>query len=167
MKKIKLVSILIFIIACSKITPRHEEHSQRINPNNDWAILNELELNTVNKEYVLNIFGTPREVFNDEKKKIEYLIYDDVQTKRQKWSLGINNIGKLTSITFIPNYTNREAFPLEILKNKWGEKCIKKKDVDISQHFIRNIYYLDCGEKYRAYLDKNDEVMNISITLIK
>lgn len=164
-KNITLIFVLL-IVSCSKNQVK-ENGSRKAMLNDDWTFIEKIESEKWNKEKLVNIFGTPSEVIEDKKKILELLVYDYPQLGHQKWGFEIDEKEKVVSITFVPNISNDENFTLEKITHKWGASCTKKKEIDSSQHFVRNIYYLDCGKNHRAYLNKYDEVTSLAINILR
>jgi len=155
--KFVILFVFLMIAGCSE----EKIHSEA---QGEWALINKIEIEKWNKETILSSLGTPDDIVVDEKQNLIFLIYNYPQSNHQKWSFEISKAGDLRNITFIPNDSNRKNFSSDKLNLKWSG-CVKKKSTDASQHFIRYIYSLECGEKHKAYMNKNEEVTSISIEI--
>ncbi len=165
---IKNIITLIFLflfMSCSKAQVK-EDQLQKVIINDDWSLINKIESEKWNKKILISNLGTPNEVIEDKKQASDLFVYDYPQVDHQKWGFEVSKDGKIVSITFIPNASTRESFTIEKIIQKWGTSCVKKKEVDSSQHFIRNIYYLECEKNRRAYLNKYDEVTSLAINIL-
>lgn len=165
MKKIIcLIIIALMAISCSHINV--DKNSQDVTvKNQDWILIEKIETERWNKDKIISFLGVPNKVYNDDKKSIQYLIYNDTNTGYQEWSFGVQKSGSLNYITFIPNISNEDNFTTEKIIKIWGKSCNKKTEMDLTQHFIKKIYYIDCGHGHRAYLDNHNEVTSLSIEL--
>ena len=154
--KIKMLFVFLLITSCT-----HE----KIHENQDeWVLINKIEVEKWNEEKIISSLGAPNDIHENEKQDLKYLIYDYPKSNHQKWSFEISNKGELRNITFLPNSSNRKDFSSEKLISRWSS-CVKKKSTDNSQHYIRYIYSLECGEKHKGYMNKIGEVVSISIEL--
>ena len=154
--KIIILFALFLIVSCT-----HE----KIHENQDeWGLINKIEIEKWNKEKIIGFLGAPDDIHEDEKQKVNFLIYNYPQSNHQKWSFEISKDGELRNITFLPNSSNRKKFSSEKLSSVWNS-CVEKKSTDNSQHYIRYIYFLECGKKHKAYKNKIGEVTSISIEL--
>ena len=154
--KIIRLFVLLSITGCT-----HE----KIHENQDeWGLINKIEFEKWNKEKIISLLGAPDDVHENEKQKINFLIYNYPQSNHQKWSFEISKKSELRNITFLPNSSNRKDFSSEKLSSVWNG-CVEKKNTDSSQHYIRYTYSLECGEKHKAYKNKIGEVISISIEL--
>ena len=165
-EKIILFVALIFIGSCAVRATKN--HSQKnIDLNDDWGIIEKIESERWSREKIIGVLGNPHEIVKDKKQTLDILFYNYAQSNYQQWSFEVSKSDELLSITFVPTSFNREEFTIGTVTQKWGASCVKKKEVDSSQHFIRNIYYLDCGKKHRAYLNKYDEVTSLVIDVLR
>lgn len=153
--KIKILFVFLLITSCT-----HEKINE--STQDEWALINKVEAEKWNEKKIISSLGTPHDIY--EKQKLKFLTYDYPQSNHQKWSFEISAECELRNITFLPNDSNRKNFSSENLNLKWSS-CIKKKSTDNSQHYIRYIYSLECGEKHKAYMNKTGEVTSISIEL--
>lgn len=114
---IKVYLVLLSILSCT-----HE----KIHANQDeWGVINKIELERWNKEKIIGFLGVPDDIHDDEKQKINFLIYNYPQSNHQKWSFEISKNGELRNITFLPNSSNRNDFSSEKLSSVWGG-CVEK-----------------------------------------
>ena len=154
--KIKILFVFLLIASCT-----HE----KIHENQDeWGLINKIEIEKWNEEKIISSLGEPNNIYENEKQNLKFLIYDYPLSNHQKWSFEISKNGELRNITFLPNNSNRKDFSSEKLISRWS-RCVKKKSTDNSQHYIRYIYSLECGEKHKGYMNKIGEVTSISIEL--
>lgn len=154
--RIKMFFVFLLIASCT-----HE----KIHENQDeWGLINKIEIEKWNEEKIIGSLGAPDDIYEDEKQKMKILIYDYPQSNHQKWSFEISKNGELRNITFLPNSSNRNNFSSEKLSSKWPN-CVKKKSSDNSQHYVRYIYSLECGQKHKAYMNKIGEVTSLSIEI--
>ena len=163
-KRILSMVCLLASYSCS-LNKGSVEMNQNLSMKDEWQIISTIEREKWNKDKIIQMFGKPGQVYAKEGDSIESLIYYDEKLGFQNWAFGINQDGSLSNFVFIPNYTNRNKFLPEIIKNKWKENCIKKVDTDLSQHFIRKIYHLQCGNHKRVDLTNHDEVISLYIEL--
>jgi hypothetical protein len=165
MKKIISFLVVLFLASsCSQVVPQAKSQKD-ISAKTNWELVKDIEKERWNKIKLLNYFGNPKEILTDSKNKLSYLIYEDKEVKLQNWSFGIDANDELVSFTFIPNINNENNFTIDEIKKNWSSECIKKTQTDLSQHFIKKIYYLDCGTNRRSYLSNHDEVKSLSIKL--
>ena len=115
-------------------------------------MIEKIESEKWSREKIVSVLGEPHNVMTDKEQRFEILFYNYPQSSHQQWSFEVSKSNALLNITFVPTTINREDFSINSITQKWGASCTKKKEVDSSQHFIRNIYYLDCGKNHRAYL---------------
>ncbi len=166
MKRIIAVTMFLCLIGCSKnqisSNPIPRAKVDQLN----WELIDQIEAEKWNKEKLLRFFGQPNEIINEKNNANKYLIYDDPNSGHQRWSFEINKNLDLTHITFIPDFSNGENFTEKKINEKWGSSCKRKKDIDKTQHFIKYIYYLDCGEIHRAYFNNHNEVISLSIKIL-
>lgn len=164
--RIIIILILIFptIFSCS-FNKNSIEAEEKSSIKDEWDLISKIEKEKWNKEKIIKIFGKPGKIYNEEKDPSESLIYYDLKLDYQNWAFDIKKDGSLEGFLFIPNYSNRKNFSQEIIKSKWKEDCVKKVETDLSQHFIRKIYYLQCGEYKRVDLTNHDEVTSLSIQI--
>ncbi len=159
--------ILIFVIcalpACTYKTLALQ--SPRPENVNEWELIKKISVEKMSKENLISYLGAPYSVLKDKNDSIEYFIYQDTSLNVQKWSIEFQQNGKLSRVTFFPNVSNRENFTIEKVIENWGKNCIRKKDIDKNQHFVMNIYYLDCESQRRAYLNNHDEISSLSLTI--
>ena len=106
------------------------------------------------------MFVPPNSVLSEGSNK-EYWIYRDKNLDIQKWSIGGSSSGKIFAVTFFPNISNRNLFKKENTKNYWGNSCIEKKEQINNKEFIDNIYFLDCGEGRKVYLNNLKEIYSL------
>lgn len=161
----KLINILLFSFAlmsgCS-----HELSSMpatSLEKISDWNLINKISNEKWHKEKIIDFFGNPDKILNEKPSYVEYLIYNDSALKIQKWSFEIKEKSQLSHVTFIPNISNRVLFTVEQVMLNWGKECQKKTDIDLKQHFLKKVYFLDCGSSRRAYLNLKGEVTSLSI----
>jgi hypothetical protein len=165
MKKITSFLVVLFLASsCSQIVSQTESQ-KNVSIKTSWELVKNIEKERWNKAKLLNYFGSPKETLIDSKNKLSYLIYEDTEVKLQNWSFGIDSNNELVSFTFIPNLNNENNFTIDEIKKNWSSECIKKTQTDLSQHFIKKIYYLECGPNRRSYLSNQDEVKSLSIKL--
>lgn len=165
MKNVIMLFFLLFITSCSKNQIK-ESQTQNVMTNNEWSLIDKIESEKWNQETLIINFGKPDEVIHDQKENIELWIYNYPQPNHQKWGVEISKNDKIASVSFVPNASTRDNFTIEKISQKWGNSCVKKKEVDSSQHFVRNIRYLDCGKNRRAYFDRYNEVTSIVIIIL-
>jgi hypothetical protein len=163
-KLILLILTLATICACSfnKTSVVTEEKSSI---KDEWALISKIEKEKWNKEKIIQFFGKPGKIYNKEKDPNESLIFYDLKLGYQNWAFDIKKDGNLEGFLFIPNFSNRRNFSQEIIKTKWKEACVKKVETDLSQHFIRKIYYLQCGKYKKVDLTNHDEVTSLSVRI--
>lgn len=154
--KIEIFFIFLLIASCT--------HENIYKNQDEWGLINKIEIEKWNEEKIIGSLGAPNDIYEEEKQKIKILIYDYPQSNHQKWSFEISRNGELRNITFLPNSSNRKDFSSEKLTSVWSG-CVEKKSTDNSQHYIRYIYSLECGEKHKAFMNKIGEVTSISIEL--
>lgn len=154
--KIKILFVFLLIASCT-----HEKIQEN---QGEWVLINKIEVEKWNEEKIISLLGAPNDIHKNEKQNLKFLIYDYPQSNYQKWSFEISKNGELRNITFLPNNSNQKDFSSEKLISRWSS-CVKKKSTDNSQHYIRYIYSLECGEKHKAYMNKIGEVTSISIEL--
>ena len=155
--KIKILFVFLLTASCT-----HEKIND--NTQSEWGLINKIESEKWNEGKIISWLGAPNDIHENEKQNLKYLIYDYPKSNHQKWSFEISNKGELRNITFLPNNSNRKDFSSEKLISRWS-RCVKKKSTDNSQHYIRYIYSLECGEKHKGYMNKIGEVTSISIEL--
>jgi hypothetical protein len=137
MKNLKRLGIIILLaVSCSHSNPFDVQKSTPIS-NGDWDLIFKMEEEHWNKDTVIANIGSPSEIITDNKTKATYLIYLDTNLKRQKWSIGFSQSNKLSRISFFPNLSNEANFSVEKIIEKWGKECVKKVEIDNSQHFIQ------------------------------
>lgn len=158
-----LITILI-AFSCSHSNPIDAQKAAPIR-SGDWDLIFKMEKEHWDKDTVIANLGNPSEIINDAKTKSTYLIYLDNNLKRQKWSIGFSQFSKLSSISFFPNLSNEANFSVEKIIEKWGKECVKKSEVDNSQHFVQKKNYLDCGHNRKARLNNLDQVNGLFIEL--
>ena len=163
-ESIVMFTVLILLSSCAKELIKNDTINV-ISPNGDWAIIEKIESERWTKKNIVASLGVPDEIFDHKKGIPDFLVYNYAQSNHQKWGFEIDKNEKITTITFIPSVSNNENFTLAQITQKWGAICTKKKEVDSSQHFVRNIYYLDCGKNHRAYLNRYDEVTSLAISV--
>ena len=161
---ITLIFLFLFM-SCSKAQVK-DNQLQKIIINDDWSLINKIESEKWNKKILISNLGIPNEVIEDKKQASDLFVYDYPQVNHQKWGFEVSKDGKIFNITFIPNASTRESFTIEKIIQKWGTSCVKKKEVDSSQHFVRKIYYLECEKNRRAYLNKYNEVTSLAINIL-
>jgi hypothetical protein len=163
-KNTSFLVVLFLASSCSQIVSQTESQ-KNVSVKTNWELVKDIEKERWNKTKLLNYFGNPKETLADSKNKLGYLIYEDKEVKLQNWSFGIDSNDELVSITFIPNINNEDNFTIDEIKKNWSSECIRKTQTDLSQHFIKKIYYLECGPNRRIYLSNHDEVKSLSIEL--
>lgn len=163
-ERIVMFTVLLLLSSCAKELIK-DDTKNVISPNSDWAIIEKIESERWTKNNLVTRLGVPDEIFDHKKEIPGFLVYNYAQSNHQKWGFEIDKNEKITTITFIPSVSNNENFTLAQIIQKWGAICTKKKEVDSSQHFVRNIYYLDCGKNHRAYLNRYDEVTSLAISV--
>jgi hypothetical protein len=165
-EKILLFFALIFIGSCA-VDSTKNKIQKTVTPNDDWEAIEKIESERWNKEKIISVLGTPDGIINDKQQVSDILFYNYPKSNYQQWGFEVSGSNALLSITFVPASFNRKDFTIKAVIKKWGTSCTKKKEVDSSQHFIKNIYYLDCGKKHRAYLNRYDEVTSLGISLLQ
>ncbi|MDD4975569.1 MAG: hypothetical protein PHY93_14525 [Bacteriovorax sp.] len=158
------ILILSTIFSCS-FNKNSIEAVEKSSIKDEWDLISKIEKEKWNKEKIIKIFGIPGKIYNEEKDPSESLIYYDLKLGYQNWAFDIKKDGSLEGFLFIPNFSNRKNFSQEIIKSNWKEDCVKKVETDLSQHFIRKIYYLQCGKYKRVDLTNHDEVTSLSIQI--
>lgn len=156
--------IILIAFSCSHNSLIDAQKAEQIR-SGDWDLIFKMEKEHWDKYTVIANIGTPSEIITDDKTKSTYLIYLDSSLKRQKWSIGFSQSNKLSSISFFPNLSNEANFSVEKIIEKWGKECVKKTEVDNSQHFIQKKKYLDCGHNRKARLNNFDQVNGLFIEL--
>lgn len=164
-EKIIIFFALIFIGSCAVDSTKNKIQKNFV-PNDDWEAIEKIESERWSREKIISVLGTPHEIIKDEQQVSDILFYNYPQSNHQQWGFEVSRSNTLLSITFVPASFNRKDFTIETVTQKWGTSCAKKKEVDSSQHFVRNIYYLDCGKKHRAYLNRYDEVTSLAISVL-
>ncbi len=164
-EKIVTFFALIFIGSCAVVSTKNKIQKNVI-PNDDWDAIEKIESERWNREKIISVFGTPHEIIKDKQRVSDILFYNYPQSNHQQWGFEVSGSNTLLSITFVPAAFNRKDFTIETVIKKWGTSCAKKKEGDSSQHFIKNIYYLDCGKKHRAYLNRYDEVTSLGVSVL-
>ncbi|NOT77599.1 MAG: hypothetical protein HOP07_01200 [Bacteriovoracaceae bacterium] len=164
-EKAKIFFTLFLIGSCALDSMKNKTHNAP-DLNDDWAMIEKIESEKWSREKVVSFLGEPHKVMSDKKDKFEALFYNYPRTNHQQWSFEFSKENALLNITFVPTTINREDFTISSITQKWGVICTKKKEVDTSMHFIRNIYYLDCGKNHRAYLNRYDEVTSLTIDFL-
>ena len=164
MRNVIILLSFFLIASCSKNKVK-ENQTQDVKTNNEWSLIDRIESEKWDQEKLIGSLGKPNEVIHNQKKSADLWVYDYPQPNHQKWGFEVTKDGKIFSITFIPNASTRDKFTIESISQKWGASCVKKKEVDSSQHFVRNIYYLDCGVSRRAYFNRYNEVTSVSVTI--
>jgi phage pi2 protein 07 len=134
--------------------------------NANWSLIDRIETEKWDQEKLIKSLGKPDEVIPDLKQTVDLWVYNYPQPNHQKWGFEISRNGKIVSATFVPNASTRDGFTIEKISQKWGVSCAKKKEVDSSQHFVRNIRFLDCGKNRRAYINRYDEVTSLAINIL-
>ncbi len=157
--------IILLALSCSHSNPVDTQKTAPISRSSDWDLIFQMEKEHWDKDTVIANLGTPSEIINDDKTKSTYLIYLDNNLKRQKWSIGFSQSYKLSNISFFPNLSNEANFSVEKIIEKWGKECVKKSEVDNSQHFIQKKHYLDCCQNRKARLNNLDQVNGLFIEL--
>jgi hypothetical protein len=157
--------IILLALSCSHSNPVDTQKTAPISRSSDWDLIFQMEKEHWDKDTVIANLGSPFEIINDDKIKSSYLVYLDNNLKRQKWSIGFSQSNKLSSISFFPNLSNEANFSVEKIIEKWGKECVKKLEVDNSQHFIKKKHYLDCGQNRKARLNNLDQVNGLFIEL--
>lgn len=166
MKEKILLFVISFLVAACSLESIETNAKYKTEDNDDWSIISKIESERWNKKDLISNLGVPHKRNKEKNEMSEFLIYNYIQSNHQKWGFEIDEKGNVISITFIPNISNNENFTLEKIAQKWGASCVKKKEVDSSQHFVRNIYYLDCGKKRRAYFNRYDEVTSLAVDVL-
>jgi hypothetical protein len=157
-KLFKNIIFLTFIFGCTT----HTLVSDKINKQeNEWELLNKIKNEKWNNEKLTAVFGPPNSILREGKNNKAYWIYLDKNLDIQKWSIGFSPDGKIFSITFFPNISNRDLFTKENTKNYWGNSCLEKKEQINNKEFIDNIYFMDCGEGRRVYLNNLKEISSL------
>jgi hypothetical protein len=165
MKNLKRLGIIILLaVSCSHSNPVDAQKATPIR-SGDWDLIFKMEKELWDKDTVIANIGSPSEIITDDKTKSTYLIYLDTNLKRQKWSIGFSQSNKLSSISFFPNLSNEANFSVEKIIEKWGKECVKKAEIDNSQHFIQKKKFLDCGHNRKARLNNLDQVNGLFIEL--
>lgn len=159
MKKILTFILLTICTSCAQSQLRGVEQDVIINV---WDLINKIENEKWTKNKILSYFGEPRQTYNEE---TETLIYDDKNLGYQNWAFETKKDGALISFTFIPNISNRDNFTYDKIIEKWGKDCKKKIETDLTQHFIRKIYSLDCDKNRHASLNRYNEVMSLYVEI--
>ncbi len=166
MKSLTKFGILILLaLSCSHSNPVDAQKTAPIRRSNDWDLIFLMEKEHWDKDTVIANLGNPSEIINDDKTKSTYLIYLDNNLRRQKWSIGFSQSNKLSSISFFPNLSNEANFSVEKIIEKWGKECVKKSELDNTQHFIQKRNYLDCGLNRKARLNNLNQVNGLFIVL--
>lgn len=166
MKEKTIIFFTLFLVgSCALDLLKNRTHNS-VDLNDDWAMIERIESEKWRREKVVSVLGEPHKVMSDKEDKFEALFYNYPRTSHQQWSFEFSKLNTLINITFVPTSINREDFTINSIIQKWGVTCTKKKEVDTSMHFIRNIYYLDCGKKHRAYLNRYDEVTSLTIDVL-
>jgi hypothetical protein len=161
--KIIIFVTLIFIGSCAVDATRN--NIQKTGAlNDDWEAIEKIESERWSREKIISVLGIPHEIIKNKKQMSDILFYNYPQSNHQQWGFEVSGNNSLLGITFIPTSFNRKDFTIGTVTQKWGASCAKKKEVDSSQHFVKNIYYLDCGKNHRAYLNKYGEVTSLAIT---
>ncbi len=154
----KNIIFLLVILGCTT----HPHVSDKINKQeNEWELLNKIKHENWNSEKITAVFGPPNSILREGKKNKEYWIYLDKNLDIQKWSIGVSSDGKIFAVTFFPNISNRDLFKKENTINYWGNSCLEKKEQINNKDFIDNIYFLDCGEGRKVYLNNLKEISSL------
>ena len=155
-KIFKNVIIFLFILGCTAHTTVPDKTNKE---KNEWELLNKIKSEKWNSERIATVFGPPNSILREGVK--EFWIYLDKNLDIQKWSIGVSTNGNIFSITFFPNISNRDLFTKENAKNYWGNTCLEKKEQINNKEFIDNLYFLDCGEGRRVYLNNLKEISSL------
>ena len=157
-KLFKNITFLLFFLGCTT----HPHVSDKINKEkNEWELLNKIKHEKWNSEKVTAAFGPPNSILREGTSNQEYWIYLDKILDIQKWSIGVSSDGKIFAVTFFPNISNRDLFTKENTKYYWGNSCLEKKEKINNKEFIDNLYFLDCGEGRRVYLNNLKEISSL------
>lgn len=164
-EKITIFVALILIGSCAADTTKNK-FEKKITFNDDWEAIEKMQSERWSREQIISVFGPPHEMIKDNGQKSDMLFYNYPQSNHQQWSFEFSGNNSLLNITFVPTIFNRKDFTIGIITQKWGSSCVKKKEIDSSQHFVKNIYFLDCGKNRRAYLNRYDEVTSLAINIL-
>jgi hypothetical protein len=149
---------LLFFLGCTT----HTGVSDKMNKEkNEWELLNKIKSEKWNSERITTVFGPPNSILREGISNQEFWIYLDKNLNLQKWSIAVSSNGQIFSITFFPNISNRDLFTKENVKNYWGNTCLEKKEQINNKEFIDNIYFLDCGEGRKVYLNNLKEISSL------
>lgn len=157
--RIFLILISLVIISCNH-TPLMQEDQNVVKA--EWDLINKIENEKWTQIKILSYFGEPQKIY---KEATDTMIYYDKNKGYQNWAFEINKDGSLISITFIPNILNRVNFTYDEIIQKWGKECTKKIATDLTQHFIKKIYTLECEKNRHANLNRYDEIMSLYIQI--
>ncbi|MDD4976771.1 MAG: hypothetical protein PHY93_20615 [Bacteriovorax sp.] len=154
----KNIFFLLFFLGCTTNTSVSDKMNKE---KNEWELLNEIKDEKWNSEKIVAVLGRPNSILREGINNQEFWIYLDKNLNIQKWSIGISSEGKIHSVTFFPNISNRNLFNKENTKNYWGSSCLEKKEQINNKDFIDNIYYLDCGDGRKIYLNNLKEITSL------
>jgi len=158
----RLYFFLFFILSCG--VPVSQKPSLEIIP--PWSIIEQFDLNTLKKDFILNQFGRPFDILQDKMNpKIDFYVYHNLSQHTQEWAFGFDPEGILKILTYLPSSSTAKDFSLDEIKMRWEKfKCVHKEKQILKPGLIKEISYLSC-EDGKRYVEFNNYNEVISITL--